>query len=114
MANVRKGYGFYGGRSTANARLLLGAAEELGIPAWEIATTRDGYIVPNAVLDKVNPTEKVEEVEEEVTEAVKRPGKNDSKADWAAYVESLGVDIPEGTTKDDLFALADEAEKERN
>lgn len=127
MARVRPGYGFYGGRSSENARRLIKAAESLGYEAWVVATTQQGYIVPEDVLELVNPTkseEPQEEVQEDVTEVqeeeveetedLKRPGKNDSKAEWSAYVESLGVDIPEGATKDDLFALADEAEKERN
>lgn len=127
MAKVRPGFGFYGGRSPENARRLIEAATSLGHEPWVVATTRDGYIVPEDVLELVNPDsgeeqdeeveeqeEVVEEVEETDGDAPKRPGKNDSKADWSAYVESLGVDIPEGATKDDLFALADEAEKEKN
>jgi len=136
MARVRPGFGFYGGRSSENARLLIKAAEELGYEPWVVATTQQGYIVPEDVLNLVNPpkeeteddaelaegdapeTEAEEEVAAEVEETEddtpKRPGKNDSKADWSAYVEALGAEIPEGATKDDLFALADEAEKEKN
>jgi hypothetical protein len=122
MARVRPGFGFYGGRSSENARLLIDAATSLGYEPWVVATTQFGYIVPEDVLNLVNPpkgddedeAELAEGVEEEAVEPLKRPGKNDSKADWSAYVESLGVDIPEGATKDDLFALADEAEKEKN
>ena len=130
MARVRPGFGFYGGRSPENARRLIDAAVSLGYEPWVVATTQSGYIVPEDVLNLVNPPApeepedeaelaegddtEVQEEEVEETETLKRPGKNDSKADWSAYVESLGVEIPEGATKDDLFALADEAEKEKN
>jgi hypothetical protein len=47
-----EGYGIIPGRGRDNARAALAAAEAAGYPADVVRTVADGYLVPNAVLDK--------------------------------------------------------------
>lgn len=126
---------FFGPRSRHNARLLLDAAAALGVDPTTIRTQAGGYLVPQEILDllaqaipveegteypapvEATPQEEVAPEATTVTEEVaapKRPGKNDSKATWEEYISTLGIAIPDGATKDDLFALVDTAEKENN
>lgn len=44
---------FVWGRTKETARDLLSAAEELGLDVTVVRTTRDGFVVPDAVWDKV-------------------------------------------------------------
>lgn len=64
--NLPEGYGFVAGRSHERARALLDAADEAGVPQYQVRTTVDGYYAPEAVLDAYDPKSKGTEPEVKV------------------------------------------------
>lgn len=108
---------FYGPRSRENARLLLDAANALGVHPRDIRTQVGGYLVPEEVVDYINEGlevseesepqdhETVTEHEEQTSEgiaALTRPSTADPKADWLAYAQSLGLDVTDDNTKAEI------------
>jgi hypothetical protein len=104
---------FYGPRSRANAAALLAAAAELGLDARVIRTTMSGYLVPDAVLERVKGLEDIEEGKTypDPAEAPERPRGNASLEVWATYARALGVEVTEEDTRDGLIAKVDALNK---
>lgn len=106
--------GFYGPRSREHARLLLDAADKVGVDQHLIRTTTGGYLVPQEVLDYLNDLpkegEEVDAPEEAKPEAKGRPNVNESKADWLAYGQSIGLDVTDETSKADIIEAVKAAE----
>lgn len=113
----------YGPRSRANARLLLDAAAALGYPSRVVKTGRDGYLVPQDVLDAALGVEKIQEgvfypappeppseSQEDGSVAVEKPRGNASRDAWADYARSLGVSIDDDWSRDDIKNLVNEEE----
>lgn len=49
---MQPGETFLWGRDSATARVLLAAAEEVGLDAYVVRTTDTGFIVPDAVANQ--------------------------------------------------------------
>lgn len=115
-------HAFYGPRSRENARLLLDAANALGIHPREVRTQIGGYLVPEEVVDYINrDLEDQGEVEEVVHEenvpvdtehTPDRPSTADPKADWLAYAQALGLDVTDENTKAEIVEAVKKAEEE--
>jgi hypothetical protein len=112
---------FYGPRSRENARLLIDAANTLGIPVREVRTQNGGYSVPVEIVDYINRDLDNEDAEDKGgTEAggvpgdtdTKRPSQADSKADWLAYAESKSLDVTDENTKAEIVEAVKKAEEE--
>lgn len=53
---MRPGTTFVQGKDQATARVLLNAADKVGLPAYVVKTAAHGFIVPDAVWDAVENT----------------------------------------------------------
>ena len=106
--------GFFGPRSREHARLLLDAAEKVGVDQRLIRTTNGGYLVPQEVLDFINDLPKegevVEPKEEAEAETPSRPNVNEPKADWLAYAQHIGLDVSDETSKAEIIEAVKAAE----
>lgn len=126
-------YGFYGPQSAENAALLLKAADDLGIDQGEVATIRNGFRVPVAILDKVaqdqtaeagvNPADPTPddpnastETQFEVPKAeeVEEPAGNASRESWAAWADHLGVQYGDDDGRDAIKAAVKAHQGEEN
>ena len=114
---------FYGPRSRANAKALLDAATVLGLDARVVRTTQNGYLVPEEIVASLDTLSEIEEgvvypVPEEVTgttpteEPLERPRGNFGRETWVAYAASIGVDVPEDASRDDIKALVEAKEND--
>lgn len=113
----------HGPRSKANARLLLDAAAALGYPARVVKTARGGYLVPQDVLDTALGVEQIEEgvfypappeppseSQEDGSATAEKPRGNASREAWADYAKSLGVNVGDDLSRDDIKNLVNEEE----
>jgi predicted peroxiredoxin len=100
---------FYGPRSQANAQALLMAAAELGYDVRVVRTTLSGYLVPEAVLERVKGLDGIQEgvTYPEPSRAPERPRGNASLAVWADYARALGVEVTDEDNRDGLIAKVD-------
>jgi hypothetical protein len=81
MTNIPDGYGFVAGRSRANAKAILAAAEAAGVDVNLVQTVADGYIAPEDAVKQFEkglgaPDEEVPEeapAEEPEPEPEKKP-----------------------------------------
>lgn len=115
MANA-----FHGPRSRANARLLVDSAKNLGYPTSVVKTARDGYSVPQDVLDAALGVDQIQEGVEydapkevapeggDVPEKPQWPGGN--REAWATYAKHIGIDVTEEATRDDIKTLVEAKE----
>lgn len=51
-SSIPAGYGIIPGRGVDKARAAIKAAEDAGFPGSVVRTHREGYLVPNEVLDQ--------------------------------------------------------------
>jgi hypothetical protein len=110
MANA-----FHGPRSKANAKALLDAAKILGYSSAVVRTTRTGYMAPQDVVETVLGVAHIQEgVEypapnpEPHKESLPKPRGNGSREAWAEYAASVGVQITDDLSRDDIKNLVEE------
>lgn len=111
---------FYGPRSRANARLLVESARTLGYPTSVVKTARAGYTVPQAVLDAALGVEHIQEGVEYPAPQIESPAPagdvekpkwpGGSREAWALYAKSVGIEAPDGSTRDDIKNLVEAKE----
>jgi colicin import membrane protein len=65
--SIPKGYGVIAGRSKATAEKLLAFAREQGLDVAVVKSTRDGYQVPQSIIDSVD-AENAREREAEIAQ----------------------------------------------
>lgn len=102
MTHIPEGHGIIAGRSSANARAALAAAAEAGVDPASVKAVREGYLVPEAVLDAFHA--KGKSTGEEPAEPEPTPTsdwKNPAIKDWA---QAHDVDLGDATTKADMLA----------
>lgn len=106
---------FYGPRSKTNARMLLEAASSLGMHPRVVRTRSNGYVVPQEVLEAVLEVSDIKPGVEYPAPSPEPPraGAGSSRGAWSAYAESLGIDVQDDDTRNDIMAKID-ARKEGN
>jgi hypothetical protein len=113
MANIPEGYGFVAGRSRANARAIIAAAQAAGVDTSLVRTTLDGYLAPEAAVKQFEG-KNFEAPDEDAAEKVELTGddapdetwKNAAIEDWA---KDHGVDLGDATKKADMLAAISDA-----
>lgn len=114
---------FHGPRSRENARLLLKAAEELGLDARVVRTVRGGYEAPAEVVEAALEVSGIEEGKEYpapdeakddagdgANEPLTRPNNGASREDWKNYAESVGVEVTADDKRDGIIEKVDAKE----
>lgn len=112
MSNeIPEGWAFVPGRSRAQARALLAAAETAGEHYSVVRTQSEGYLVPQTVIDHYEAPGGAEPVETpaQVDDGPNADWKND---DIKAYAAEHEIDLGSATTKADMLAAIAEAQKE--
>jgi hypothetical protein len=106
---------FHGPRSKANAKALLDAAKALGYSSAVVRTTRTGYMAPQDVVETVLGVAHIQEGvkypapdPEPHKEALPKPRGNGSREAWAEYAASVGVQITDDLSRDDIKNLVEE------
>jgi hypothetical protein len=108
MTNIPEGYGIIAGRSTKNAQAALAAAATAGVDPTEVKAVRDGYLVPDAVLDAFH-----EAIDGTADDAEATPTSDWKNADIEAWAEAHDVDLGDATKKADMLdAIASATGKE--
>ena len=106
MADIPEGYGIIAGRSPSNARAALDAAAKAGVDPAEVKAVKEGYLVPEAVLEAFHGKSTGDD------EAVDTPTsdwKNAEIKDWAAAHD---IDLGDATTKADMLDVIASTNKE--
>jgi hypothetical protein len=109
MTDIPDGYGIIAGRSRANAQAALDAAAEAGVDPAEVKAVKEGYLVPEAVLDAFHGKSTGDEPADEPEPTPTSDWKNADIKDWAAAHD---VDLGEATTKADMLDVIASTNKE--
>jgi hypothetical protein len=100
MSEIPEGYGVIAGRSKANAQAALAAAVVAGVDPVKVLTTREGYLVPDAVLEAFHAGQEAPAEESEDTKPVKKaPAKAKAKAPEKSEAQPAGSEA-DGDTKE--------------
>lgn len=124
MTDIPEGHGIIAGRSSANARAALAAAEAAGVDTSEVLAVREGYLVPDAVLDAFHAAAAGEPADVTYIDGSKpetgddgipvveelTPTSDWKNADIEQWASDHGIDLGGATKKADMLAAISTAD----
>lgn len=111
MTDIPEGYGIIAGRSRQNAQAALDAAKVAGVESREVKAVKDGYLVPDAVLEAFHAALGGEEIDLG-DDAPATPTSDWKNAEIKSWAETHGIDLGDATTKADMLAAIAATNKE--
>jgi pyruvate/2-oxoglutarate dehydrogenase complex dihydrolipoamide acyltransferase (E2) component len=126
MTDIPDGYGIIAGRSRVNAQAALDAAKEAGVDPAEVKAVKEGYLVPEAVLEAFHAAAGVDTADAAAVPASDAGGEHESAAepdadtptsDWKnveikEWADARNIDLDGATTKADMLAAIATTNKE--
>jgi hypothetical protein len=105
MTDIPEGHGIIAGRSGANARAAIAAAQEAGVDTSLVIAVPEGYLVPEAVLDAFHAA-----IDGTANDPEATPTSDWKNADIEQWASDHGVDLGGATKKADMLDAISGAE----